>query len=275
MARFATCLWLIVALAVSNSMRAGAGEAPDAQAERATLADELATAHKLREGFLKLERTLNEKARAAESKEDRQAIQHSYDEAASDFRKRRGQAAHRLLKMVQAVPADPLALDALIWIVSNVYHEPDGGCAMDLLVRDHFHSDKLAEICDELAYSGREKDLRLLLARSPHRVVRAWACYELACYFKRQAHEDPKTRRDSDAQAEALFAQVAERYADVKHPSSERSLGDLARAELFERRHLVVGKAAPEIEGVDMEGKQLTLGDYRGKVVLLDFWAFG
>jgi len=35
---------------------------------------------------------------------------------------------------------------------------------------------------------------------------------------------------------------------------------------------LVVGKAAPEIQGEDIDGEQFRLSDYRGKVVLLDFW---
>ncbi len=32
-------------------------------------------------------------------------------------------------------------------------------------------------------------------------------------------------------------------------------------------------KTAPEIAGVDADGKTFHLSDYRGKVVLLDFWA--
>jgi hypothetical protein len=31
--------------------------------------------------------------------------------------------------------------------------------------------------------------------------------------------------------------------------------------------------AAPEIVGVDQDGKEFKLSDYRGKVVMLDFWA--
>jgi hypothetical protein len=33
-----------------------------------------------------------------------------------------------------------------------------------------------------------------------------------------------------------------------------------------------VGTKAPEIEGTDIDGKKFKLSDYRGKVVVLDFW---
>jgi len=35
---------------------------------------------------------------------------------------------------------------------------------------------------------------------------------------------------------------------------------------------LPVGSLAPEIEGEDIDGKKFKLSDYRGKVVVLDFW---
>jgi cytochrome oxidase Cu insertion factor (SCO1/SenC/PrrC family) len=34
-----------------------------------------------------------------------------------------------------------------------------------------------------------------------------------------------------------------------------------------------VGHPAPDIEGKDVDGKPMNLRDFRGKVVLLDFWA--
>jgi len=34
----------------------------------------------------------------------------------------------------------------------------------------------------------------------------------------------------------------------------------------------MLGKEAPEIEGEDIDGKRFKLSDYRGKVVVLDFW---
>jgi cytochrome oxidase Cu insertion factor (SCO1/SenC/PrrC family) len=59
----------------------------------------------------------------------------------------------------------------------------------------------------------------------------------------------------------------------VKLPNGG-TVGDKAKVELFEIRHLCVGKEAPEIEGEDQDGKPFKLSDFRGKVVLLDFWSF-
>ncbi len=35
---------------------------------------------------------------------------------------------------------------------------------------------------------------------------------------------------------------------------------------------LEIGKVAPDIEGVDLDQVPFKLSDYRGKVVVLDFW---
>jgi hypothetical protein len=47
-----------------------------------------------------------------------------------------------------------------------------------------------------------------------------------------------------------------------------------AKTVLFEKEYLQIGKAAPEIEGKDENGEKITLSEYRGKVVVLDFWGF-
>jgi cytochrome oxidase Cu insertion factor (SCO1/SenC/PrrC family) len=54
--------------------------------------------------------------------------------------------------------------------------------------------------------------------------------------------------------------------------SGKRTLGEQASNHLFELRNLVVGKSAPDIEAEDLDGTPFKLSDYRGKVVLLDFW---
>jgi len=40
----------------------------------------------------------------------------------------------------------------------------------------------------------------------------------------------------------------------------------------FQVQHLAIGKESPEIEGEDADGEFFRLSDYRGSIVLLDFW---
>ena len=46
----------------------------------------------------------------------------------------------------------------------------------------------------------------------------------------------------------------------------------LARKQLFEVQNLAAGKKALEISGQDLDGVEFKLSDYRGQVVVLDFW---
>jgi thiol-disulfide isomerase/thioredoxin len=72
-------------------------------------------------------------------------------------------------------------------------------------------------------------------------------------------------------EAESLLQLVIAKYADV--PSGRPgTLGERATTALGELQRLAVGKPAPEIEGEDADGKHFKLSDYRGKVVVLDFW---
>jgi hypothetical protein len=70
----------------------------------------------------------------------------------------------------------------------------------------------------------------------------------------------------------ALYEHLATEFKDVRLPRGEGTLGDLAAGWLFVRDNLVVGKAAPDFETVDEGGVKWKLSDYKGKVVVLDFW---
>jgi thiol-disulfide isomerase/thioredoxin len=48
---------------------------------------------------------------------------------------------------------------------------------------------------------------------------------------------------------------------------------DLGNVPLVLQKVLNVGDAAPDFQTVTLDGKPLRLADYRGKTVLLDFWA--
>lgn len=63
----------------------------------------------------------------------------------------------------------------------------------------------------------------------------------------------------------AYFERLEREFGDSTW--TERAAGDL-----FELKRLQTGMVAPEIEGSDLDGVEFKLSDYRGKVVMLDFW---
>jgi len=76
---------------------------------------------------------------------------------------------------------------------------------------------------------------------------------------------------ETEARAFQLYERVVREYADV--PAARQGvLGDAAQATMHEMKDLAVGKTAPDITGEDIQGAPLKLSDYRGKVVMLDFW---
>jgi hypothetical protein len=69
------------------------------------------------------------------------------------------------------------------------------------------------------------------------------------------------------AQAKALAARV---QAECPGTTAAKRAQDL----VFQLEHLRVGCSAPDFEARDGDGAAFKLSDYRGKVVLLDFWGF-
>ena len=143
--------------------------------------------------------------------------------------------------------------------------------ALELLLRDQLDSPKLVAVCMYMGKLGNldpmtESFLRAA-SESPHREVRGIACLALARLLK-----DEGARLENES--EQLFDRITKVYADIKHPGpiGGQTLGDVAKRELFEIRDLAIGKPAPDIEGEDIDAKKFKLSDYRGKVVLLDFW---
>ena len=189
--------------------------------------------------------------------------------------------APKFLKLAEEHPKDAAALDALVWIVTHTFG-PAGGKdsprakAVAMLTRDHIGSDKLGPVCQMLVY-GNDKEsetlLRTLLEKSPHKDVQGQACLALAQNLKNRGRGQPNQKdNELPKEAEELFERAVAKFADVK-VQFYGTVGDKAKAELFEIRNLAIGKTAPDIEGVDQDGKKFKLSDYKGKVVLLDFWS--
>lgn len=219
------------------------------------------------------------------------------------LRDRAKPVSEQFLELAREHPDDPASIDALGWVVTHIIFTTEAGKALELLARDHSKSDKLAPICRELdqLYGGDFKPLEAMLRNvyrdSPHRETRAWACFALARRLKHMKENAERDTVQHDAfakganvpfvpkptmnagdleklsrEAAGLFEEVSDKYGDVKARGAE-TLGDAARRELSELLSLAIGQIAPEIEGKDVDGRRFRLSDYRGKVVVLNFFS--
>jgi hypothetical protein len=218
----------------------------------------------------------------------------------------------KALELAEKHPNDPVALDALTlavwqvnttpWPVGMVGEDAARARAFEILQRDHVRSDKLGPLCQRISYgycSEYERFLRAVLAANPHESVRATACLSLGAFLNNRAQRVDLCRERPDldtefadlygkeylgallrqdrgkvtGEVEDLFRQAAGQYGRVELPGG-KTVAERADAELYALRHLSVGQQAPDIEGEDQDGRRFKLSDYRGKVVLLDFWSY-
>jgi thiol-disulfide isomerase/thioredoxin len=191
-------------------------------------------------------------------------------------RKVGGDFAVRFLALAEKYPQDPVAVDALIRAAQLGTRSEVSEKALTVLGRDHLDDPKMAGLCSTLAYSkwqGADKLLAALMEKHSRRDVRAQACFSLAKRYREQAAAatQPEEREKAVKNAEALYQTVVAKYADVAF-GRNRTLGPVAQTALDEIQRLAVGRPAPEIDGLDVDGKAFKLSDYRGKVVVLDFW---
>ena len=78
----------------------------------------------------------------------------------------------------------------------------------------------------------------------------------------------------SEDEINTIITGLATRHPEHSGVSSLKSLWDMALARSKEMNATMwVGKTAPEISLPDVNGKEIKLSSYRGKYVLVDFWA--
>ncbi|HLQ45700.1 MAG TPA: hypothetical protein VK137_13270, partial [Planctomycetaceae bacterium] len=195
--------------------------------------------------------------------------------------------------------SDPVAVDALVWVLTKLRSRPEATRALELLERDHLHNEQLAAACRHVARTpalAAEKLLRTALEKSRNETVRGQACRQLASLLDQQASvvdqlkKEPESadrvlqfygaeygkhlksldREQLDKKREQHYELMLKSFADV--PTSDGTLGEIAAKALFRIRHLSIGRVAPDIVGEDIFGKTFKLSDSRGKVVVLSFW---
>jgi hypothetical protein len=171
----------------------------------------------------------------------------------------------RILPLAQANPNTPLARDMYVWALS---HGAQGPAETDALkqLAENFPTDQTVaqQVIPRLQWSDSpqaEALLRAAVEKNTNRLQKGTAQLILGTYLK---------NNNRAADAEKLLDDLAANYTDVKQ--GKQSLAEQANNVLFEVRNLAIGKTAPEITGESIDGKPMKLSDFKGKVVVLDFF---
>ncbi|HEY9717730.1 MAG TPA: hypothetical protein V6C69_09695 [Trichormus sp.] len=176
------------------------------------------------------------------------------------------ECSQELVKLAQDNPQTDEAECALLWVIANT--NPSSASlveAMDQYRTQFALTGKIARECPRLQYpqsKSAELLLRTLIKKNEAEEVRGIACLTLA----------KRLEESSPAQSKTLLNQIIRKYESLKPNPDNDSLGDLARAELYKVQHLSLGCTAPPLIGSDADGNKLKLSDYRGRIVMVDFF---
>jgi serine/threonine-protein kinase len=196
------------------------------------------------------------------------------------------EAAKRMLALAEKNPDVPATLDALAWVLESTAQADDAKEAAALQARaikaleaDHVKQKNFGNACRVLARSplpACDHLLRAAASANPEAEVRGLAEWALAQSLARQsemAYEggNPRSAADLGKQAEDQLEKIIKTHGAVT--LDDGMLADLARLRLYELRTLSPGRPARAVEGPDLAGAIMKLADFKGKVVLLDFWA--
>ena len=175
----------------------------------------------------------------------------------------------RYQEIADSWPGTDAALDAELEIFNSLWYVKDasqrGQMAMARLdhlldvYAEHKGLQRLAQMAYNFDRAQLAEALDRVAAASPHREVDAAMLWG-------------KLRVMRGEEREALLKKAAKEYGELKW--REATYAELADAHLnpHSKEALAVGQPAPEIVGVDLDGRPMKLSDFRGKVVVLDFW---
>lgn len=182
--------------------------------------------------------------------------------------------AARFLALAKSRPGSSTAGEALSVIFAYFPQAP--ACkAVEIYSRDYPNnfSDQCRGLIQPAAPYG-DHYFRAIAEKSPNREMRGHALLARARFRQAVMHDN--------ATAEKLLEQVVAQFADIKvGKDSSATLGDVAKDELANLRStdvvtepLAAGQKAPHFEAISTDGRAVNISDsYKGKLLLLDFWA--
>jgi hypothetical protein len=164
-------------------------------------------------------------------------------------------------------------LQALVLVITSSPRGGNADKAVDLMLKSHAKNPQLVNLAQQMGQAGlpaAEKLIRGLLKAQKDAKVQAQLTFALGKAVEGRS-EGPDV---PFAQAQKLQKEAEDIFSKLAASKDEglKQVAGQAKEALEGIRKFGIGKTAPDIKGEDTDGKKFELKDYRGKVVLLDFW---
>lgn len=217
--------------------------------------------------FAQKRQDLVKRFRAAQDDAERQKILDEFNGLQADL-------MNKYAIIVEKHPDDDAIFPALQLLLNSDKHAAK---ASELLLKHHLDKKQIGALCLQFGMQGAssaEPFLRGVAEKSKSDETKALALLGLGQMLMARSNEDgldDAERNKLRSQAVEALKKVVKHYPDVE--AYRRKAGDWAETVLFEVERLSVGMTVPDLAGEDLEGEEFKLSDYRGKAVLLDFWA--
>ncbi|MFT4549907.1 MAG: hypothetical protein ACI8XO_004442 [Verrucomicrobiales bacterium] len=243
----------ILAFCVAMFLLPASSFAQEAAAEAADTASrikKLTAAHKEKMN------AFSEKMQGASREEQRALYQSEYPDSSG--------AAAAITGIVKANPEAEASLSGINWVLRNSRGKVDKEI-YTILEKHYLDSEKMTDVMGSMMRQSSPEAkafLKTASEKSEVKDVRGLAIYAMAIGIERDASKvDEYT---------ALIEKLVAEHPDLEVRG--RNVAARAKGKLFAAKNLAIGKEAPEIVGKDVDGKEMKLSDYRGKVVVIDFW---
>lgn len=203
-------------------------------------------------------------------------------------------------KLAEIDPKSEASAQSWTWIVQHLRDGDAFDSAMDSLLEHHPNYSELKPVIMGMQYqppsAGTSERFDKMLAKCTEHDLCGVVQYAQLQYRKRGTEIKKSLTTDEESAQRYLqafgqkqldylrsFPELSEEdlltgleklsanFGDVIL-AGERTIGSIVEGDLFEAKFLTIGKEAPDIEGEDVDGTAFKLSDYRGKIVMLDFW---
>ncbi len=229
---------------------------------------------KIKKKFESEEKELKKKLAAASDPEDKQQANFLIKElcvfTASDA-----------LEIAEESKKDEAGLEAAVFTIELLCRFNQTGADLDkataIVLDHHVDNPKIGPALAGLVETGPAglQYLQTVSEKALNKEVQA-----LAFFYTALALDGKATRNEGRATDEAIAQARNEAVALMEKaaklsPDTKVGTDPMTKAVARELMALKIGVGfpAPDVEGIDLDGKKIKLSSYKGKVVLFDFWA--